>query len=113
MAAAKLRACFEQLHAHFRARHLAAATTSASAPSSAFRERAARRCAATRCTSALEESLGGDWQRWPEEYRDPDSEAVKAFAREHRERIGLHEYLQWQADLQLAARRRRAAASSA
>ena len=41
------------------------------------------------------------------EYRDPDSPAVAAFARAHVARIEFFEYLQWQADHQLAAVARR------
>jgi (1->4)-alpha-D-glucan 1-alpha-D-glucosylmutase len=45
---------------------------------------------------------GTPWRQWPAEFRDPSTEAVRRFAREHGLRVGLHEYLQWQADLQLA-----------
>ncbi len=47
---------------------------------------------------------------WPEAYRDPDAEAVRRFAHEHAERIGYFEYLQWQADAQLAGVARKTAA---
>jgi 4-alpha-glucanotransferase len=42
------------------------------------------------------------WQAWPAEYRHPDSEAVRAFARRHRDRIRLYQYMQWVAEEQLA-----------
>ena len=43
------------------------------------------------------------WPAWPADYRDHDADAVQAFAREHRADVEFHLYLQWQADLQLAA----------
>jgi (1->4)-alpha-D-glucan 1-alpha-D-glucosylmutase len=43
------------------------------------------------------------WHDWPEPYRDPDSADVQAFARDNRQRVTFFEYLQWQAELQLAA----------
>jgi (1->4)-alpha-D-glucan 1-alpha-D-glucosylmutase len=46
---------------------------------------------------------GIDWRDWPPEYRDPDSESVAAFAAAHTAAIEFHEYLQWQAALQLDA----------
>ncbi len=41
------------------------------------------------------------WMDWPEEYRDPHSEAVKRFAEENAERVEFFEYMQWQAHMQL------------
>ena len=41
------------------------------------------------------------WPAWPEALRDPGGPAVAAFAAAHGERIGYHEYLQWQAARQL------------
>jgi (1->4)-alpha-D-glucan 1-alpha-D-glucosylmutase len=43
------------------------------------------------------------WPAWPEPYREPQSPEVLAFARAHVERIDFFCWLQWQADLQLAA----------
>ncbi len=48
------------------------------------------------------------WPAWPEEYRDPDGEATKAFVRDHEDRVGFYGWLQWQADLQLQAAQERA-----
>ena len=42
-----------------------------------------------------------DWRNWPEEYRDPDSEAVRKFADEHESEITFHAWTQWLADRQL------------
>ncbi len=43
------------------------------------------------------------WRSWPEQFRDPNSEAVTAFARQNASRVDFFCYLQWQADVQLAA----------
>ena len=43
------------------------------------------------------------WTEWPEGYRDPESPAVRDFARQHWRAVLLHKYVQWQIDLQLAA----------
>lgn len=43
------------------------------------------------------------WRNWPEEYRDPQSQAVAKFAFAHQDRVEFFHYLQWQADLQLGA----------
>jgi len=42
------------------------------------------------------------WPVWPQAYRDPASAQVAAFEREHPDRVGFHQFLQWQARLQLA-----------
>ncbi|MCR4300453.1 MAG: 4-alpha-glucanotransferase, partial [Sulfuricaulis sp.] len=47
------------------------------------------------------------WPVWPEAYRDPRSPDVRKFAEEHRSRVEFFQYLQWQADNQLAACGRR------
>jgi (1->4)-alpha-D-glucan 1-alpha-D-glucosylmutase len=106
VAAAKL-AMFELLHAHFLEKHAAAASRRARAFQH-FRE--ARGAALRRHAlhEALREVHGTSWPGWPEEYRDPASSAVRRFASDHAERVALHEYLQWQADVQLAEAQARA-----
>lgn len=47
-----------------------------------------------------------NWRRWPEEYRDPGSAAVQAFAEEHAHEVGFHAYLQYVADRDMAAAQR-------
>lgn len=42
------------------------------------------------------------WPVWPEAYRNPGAEEVARFAQERLERVEYHEYLQWQAERQLA-----------
>jgi 4-alpha-glucanotransferase len=41
------------------------------------------------------------WRDWPPAYQDPTSDAVAAFARQHAERVGFSQYLQYEADRQL------------
>jgi 4-alpha-glucanotransferase len=41
------------------------------------------------------------WPQWPEEYRDPNSEATKAFRKQHWRSVMFYQYLQWQIDIQL------------
>jgi 4-alpha-glucanotransferase len=43
------------------------------------------------------------WSTWPKEFQDRNGLAVRDFARGNRVRIGLHAWLQWIADSQLAA----------
>jgi 4-alpha-glucanotransferase len=43
------------------------------------------------------------WTDWPEEYRDPRSDAVTEFAREHRHRVQFYKFLQWHLARQAAA----------
>jgi 4-alpha-glucanotransferase len=42
------------------------------------------------------------WTQWPEEYRDPESPAIRAFRAKHWRSVMFYQYLQWQIDLQLA-----------
>jgi len=95
------RAVLETLYAHFCRRHLAPGSPRARlfAQFRASRGQALRHHA---LHEALRDFHGVPWRGWPEEHRDPVSEAVRRFGRENAERVGLHEYLQWQADLQLA-----------
>ncbi|MDQ1346287.1 MAG: 4-alpha-glucanotransferase [Pseudomonadota bacterium] len=51
---------------------------------------------------ALDANIWG-WPAWPDEYRDPASPAVAAFAAEHAIEVDWHAWLQWVADRQLAA----------
>ncbi len=46
---------------------------------------------------------GAGWHNWPQEYRSPDSEAVKKFATEQADAVDFHGYLQWIAAEQLGA----------
>ncbi len=106
VAAAK-RAMFDRLWAHFRAHHLGSGSRRARA-FAAFRAAGGPALRRHAIHEALLEEHGGPWQRWPAEHRDPASAEVSRFAAEHDERVGLHEYLQWTADRQLAAAQERA-----
>ena len=59
--------------------------------------------------SALDEAIHRrhpdiwNWPDWPEEYRDPESDAVRDFGEKHWPSVLFHMYLQWQLDLQLAS----------
>lgn len=43
------------------------------------------------------------WRDWPEQYHDPRSAAVEAFAREYQKDVRFYKFLQWKIDGQLAA----------
>jgi 4-alpha-glucanotransferase len=49
-----------------------------------------------------------DFSAWPAQFRDPSSDAVAAFAREHEKDIAFHLWLQYRADAGLAAAQRAA-----
>jgi 4-alpha-glucanotransferase len=51
----------------------------------------------------LASELGFAWQGWPVALRDPNSPEVAAFAAEHRDSVEYFEFLQFEADRQLAA----------
>ncbi len=42
-----------------------------------------------------------DWNYWPDEYKDPNSDAVANFVKEHKDEIEFHKYAQWQCTKQL------------
>ena len=42
------------------------------------------------------------WTEWPEQYRDPASESVAAYARENVEAVQFFKFVQWHVDRQLA-----------
>ncbi len=53
---------------------------------------------------------GASWTEWPEAFRRCDDPVVAAFAESHRDDLACVQYLQWQADIQLAAAQERARA---
>jgi (1->4)-alpha-D-glucan 1-alpha-D-glucosylmutase len=116
--AAKLE-ILEGLYAHFRERHLARSHGPGQLGSPrgrAFRAWQANAGDAL-ARHALHEALVEHFQRedsslwgwpvWPEPYRDPAGEAVTRFRAERVARIEYYEWLQWQAELQLARVRMR------
>ncbi|HUB95859.1 MAG TPA: 4-alpha-glucanotransferase [Stellaceae bacterium] len=46
--------------------------------------------------------FGTDWRAWPHSFRDPASADVAQFAAANEREVLYHEYLQWEADAQLA-----------
>ncbi len=51
----------------------------------------------------LRENRHFSWHSWPTPMRDPRSPQVAAFAAAHRDRVEFFQFLQWEADRQLAA----------
>lgn len=97
------------LHGRFASSAEAGAETSRLAAFDDYRRRegAALRQFATfevlRETLSREDPAQAYWRRWPAALRRPDSPAVADFAGQHRGQVEFREYLQWQADQQLAA----------
>jgi 4-alpha-glucanotransferase len=48
------------------------------------------------------------WPDWPEEFREPDSIAIRSFAEKYWRRVLFYKYAQWQADIQLEHAQRHA-----
>ena len=46
--------------------------------------------------------FGTDWRAWPEGYRDPAGPDVAAFQQQHAHEIRYRQFLQWEAEAQLA-----------
>jgi (1->4)-alpha-D-glucan 1-alpha-D-glucosylmutase len=103
------RQVLELLYASFRGRHLHAG----SARAQAFRAYQAERGDELwrhALFEALREHLHGNTgppATWPVAYQAPAGAAVAEFAAEHLERLELFQYLQWQADQQIATAGRR------
>ncbi|WP_366556248.1 4-alpha-glucanotransferase [Aquibaculum sediminis] len=53
------------------------------------------------------EGFGAGWTSWPAAYDHPESQAVSRFAREYAGEVKYHIWLQWLAEEQLSAARRR------
>ena len=49
------------------------------------------------------EGVGFSWRDWPASVRNPRAPEIAKFATAHRDRIEFFQYLQWEADRQLAA----------
>jgi 4-alpha-glucanotransferase len=52
---------------------------------------------------AIAERHGCNWREWPKGLGDRASAAVRDFAREHRDRVAFHQWLQFEADRQLSS----------
>jgi (1->4)-alpha-D-glucan 1-alpha-D-glucosylmutase len=98
----------EQLYRHFRKQHLDAGTQRAQ-DFRAYQAQGGNDLARFALYQALQEHLYAldanywGWPAWPEEYRDPASEAVAAFAMAQQDRVEYFQYLQWLAVTQLDA----------
>jgi 4-alpha-glucanotransferase len=56
----------------------------------------------------VQQGNGPGWHGWPEEFRHPHTDSVRAFAEEQRELVTFHTWLQWLADRQLNEAKERA-----
>jgi (1->4)-alpha-D-glucan 1-alpha-D-glucosylmutase len=104
------------LYDHFRSQHLTDQTDARGQAFRAFQRQGGAALRRFALYQALREHLteggqGCDWHLWPSDLRRPDTEAVNRFAAGHLERLEFFEYLQWQADLQLASAAARARSS--
>jgi len=104
------------LYAHFRTAHLAKNTDHARAFAS-YVEARGEPLERYALFHALQDMLCAQsigiygWRQWPDEYRDPDSEAVQRYARAARDDIDFHRWLQWHCERQLGDVAARARAS--
>ncbi len=109
--AACKRAVLEALYGGFRRRELGLGRAAASARGQAFRDfqrEGGRPLADFAAFEALHEHYRREtnafsWRSWPAPMRDPRSPAVADFAASHRDRVEFFQFLQWEADRQLAA----------
>ena len=104
--AALKRPVLEKLYRRFRSRERGD-DSKLGAAFRAFREAGGAALHAFATFEALHEHFTGaggpfSWQAWPAAMRDPHSAAVAQFARDHAERVEFFQFLQWQADSQLA-----------
>ncbi len=92
------------LHDSFRRNHPADNGNNARAMDfERFRQQNGERFRRFALFEALSEHFDGEpWQQWPEAYQRPDSAEVAAFAHDRQANVEFFEYMQWQADLQLA-----------
>ncbi len=105
------RAVLEPLYRRFREQHLADNGTARTQLGSSFRQfqqGGGKSLAVFAVFEALhehhcQEKRGFSWRNWPAPLRDPRSREVAAFAAENFERVEFFQYLQWEADRQLAA----------
>jgi 4-alpha-glucanotransferase len=97
----------ELLYRRFRELHLDAAATERGTAFRSFRQAMGESLRRFAIFEALHQvmissELGFSWQGWPAVLRDPASAEVVAFAQEHSDRIEYFEFLQFEADRQIA-----------
>jgi (1->4)-alpha-D-glucan 1-alpha-D-glucosylmutase len=101
-------AVLELLYAHFRAVHLEPGSERGRA-FAAYRERQGEALERFALFNALQADFHArdpgvwGWPVWPEEFREPEAPAVRAWREAHRDRVDYHAWLQWIAEEQLAA----------
>ena len=96
-----LREVFVALYANFREHHLQQSTPRARA-FARFRESRGPALARHALHEALCLHFDRPWPQWPAEFREPEGAGARRFREQNPDKVVLHEYLQWQADLQLA-----------
>jgi 4-alpha-glucanotransferase len=101
-------AAFDALYDAFARQHLDGQESARGGDFRRFQQDGGAALGAFATFTALHEHVtaqGGafSWQQWPAALRQPTSPEVARFAVEHRRRIELHQYLQWEAERQLAA----------
>jgi 4-alpha-glucanotransferase len=109
--AACKRSVLEALFRRFRSLELGANGTATSTAGRTFRDfqqSAGQSLADFAVFEALHEHYSREkrqfsWHSWPAPMRDPRSPQVAAFAAAHRDRVEFFQFLQWEADRQLAA----------
>ncbi|MDB5409537.1 MAG: 4-alpha-glucanotransferase [Rhodospirillales bacterium] len=106
----------ELLYRCFRTHHLGSALTERGAAFRAFQGAMGEPLRQFAIFEALHRvmlasELGFSWQGWPLELRDPASPEVAAFAAEHHDHVEYVEFLQFEADRQLAAAAQRGKAA--
>ena len=104
---------FDACYRAFAERHLGAVPTVRGAAFRRFQSEGGRALETFAVFTALHEHMLAErasfcWQDWPAPLRDAASAEVARFAAERRERVELHQYLQWEADRQLGAAARAA-----
>jgi glycogen operon protein len=109
------RLALERLWSDFRATRDTAATREAARDFAAWRDAAMPRLRPQVLFEALADHHGAaDRRAWPAGFEHPDTPAVRAFEREHAERVTFHAFVQWLAARQWreAGERARAAGAS-
>jgi (1->4)-alpha-D-glucan 1-alpha-D-glucosylmutase len=110
--AAVKRPVLEQLYQYFR-KHDIASNTDRSQAFKNFTQQHGDALYRHALYEALQEHLHEQdstiwgWPVWPEVFQNPRSNEVQQFATARRDRVEFFQYLQWQADMQLAAAGRR------
>ena len=98
----------ELLYTHFRDRHLGTPVSTRGREFHAFQARGGPALQALAVFEALAEWFGTErhsnsvWRDWPPPWHSPTPEDIEHFAAKNRERVEFFEYLQWNADIQLA-----------